>query len=85
MDIELREANALITEFEGFDADEGGKFQLLMMQLPPVYELEYFVYSASNSFEEQQRLWDYPYLEIVKRMLFKKFDSYVEKQYLEKK
>jgi len=56
-----------------------------MMMLPPEYELEYFVYSASTSLEEQTKLWDYPYVEIIKRMLFKKFDSFVEKKFMESK
>lgn len=54
-----------------------------MMMLPPQFELDYLVYSASSSFEEQQRMWDYPYVEVVKRMLFKKFDSFIEKQYID--
>ena len=36
------------------------------------------VYSASNSFEEEQRLWDADLFEVYKRMMLKKFDSWIE-------
>ena len=42
------------------------------------YRIDYMVYSASNSLEEEQKLWDFPLYEVYKRMTFKKFDSYVE-------
>ena len=42
------------------------------------YRLDYMVYSASNSLEEEKKLWDFPITEVYKRMMFKKFDSWIE-------
>ena len=49
-----------------------------MAQLPPEFEIDYLVYSASGSLEEESKLWDYPLEKVYKRMLLKKFDSWVE-------
>jgi hypothetical protein len=42
------------------------------------YRLDYMVYSASTSLEEETKLWDYDLYEVYKRMMFKKFDSWIE-------
>lgn len=49
-----------------------------MSALPENYNLDYLVYSASNSFTEQKELWNTDYLEVFKLMMFKKFDNYVD-------
>ena len=42
------------------------------------YTIDYLVYSASTSLSEEKELWDYDLYEVVKRMMFKKFDSWIE-------
>lgn len=42
------------------------------------YTLDYMVYSASSNFEEEQRMWDVDLFEVYKRMMLKKFDSWIE-------
>lgn len=42
------------------------------------YRLDYMVYSASSSLEEETKLWDFPLYEVYKRMMLKKFDSWIE-------
>lgn len=53
-----------------------------MGELPEKYEIDYFVYSASSSISEQKEVWDMDYVEVIKRMMFKKFDGWVEHEYL---
>ena len=36
------------------------------------------VYSASSTLEEETKLWDYPLEDVYKRMMFKKFDNWLE-------
>lgn len=48
--------------------------------LPDAYEYEYIVYSASSSLQEEQFLWDLEFTKVIKRMMFKKFDSYIEEK-----
>ena len=47
------------------------------------YRLDYMIYSASSSLEEEKKLWDYPLEEVYQRMMFKKFDSFVEFRMME--
>ncbi len=42
------------------------------------YRLDYMVYSASSTLEEELKLWDYPLEDVYKRMMFKKFDNWLE-------
>ena len=42
------------------------------------YRLDYMVYSASSTLEEEVKLWDYPLIEVYKRMMLKKFDNWIE-------
>lgn len=53
-----------------------------MSSLPEQYELDYLVYAASSSLSEQKEIWDTDYVEVVKRMCFKKFDGWIEYKYL---
>jgi len=50
--------------------------------LPEKYEMDYLVYSASSSISEQREVWNMDYVEVIKRMMFKKFDGWVEHKYL---
>lgn len=49
-----------------------------MSALPENLDYDYLVYSASNSFSEEKELWNADYVSVVKRMLFKKFDNFVD-------
>jgi len=40
------------------------------------YKFDYLVYSAS--FEDTEKAWNMEYTELIKRMMFKKFDNYVQ-------
>ena len=42
------------------------------------YRLDYMVFSASSSLEEENKLWDFPLIQVYKRMMFKRFDSWLE-------
>ena len=42
------------------------------------YRLDYMVFSASSSLEEENKLWDFPLIQVYKRMMFKKFDNWIE-------
>ncbi len=42
------------------------------------YTIDYLVYSASTSLSEEKELWDYDLYEVVKRMMLKKFDGWIE-------
>ena len=49
-----------------------------MSAMPDGYDYDYLVYSASDSLSEQKEIWNMEYSEVVKRMMFKKFDNWVE-------
>jgi hypothetical protein len=55
-----------------------------MSQLPDRYEYDYVIFSASDSLVEEERLWIMDWNKVIKRMMFKKFNNYIEKRYLEK-
>lgn len=48
-----------------------------------LYEIDYLVYAASDTLAEEQIVWDLPIYEIMKRLTFKKFDSFIEKSLME--
>jgi len=51
-----------------------------MTLLPNEDELDYLVYSASNSITEEPLIWNLRFHEVIKRMMFKKFDNWVESE-----
>jgi hypothetical protein len=53
-----------------------------MTLLPKEDELDYLVYSASNSILEEPLIWDLRYYDVIKRMLFKKFNNWIEAEIL---
>jgi hypothetical protein len=55
-----------------------------MSELPDKYNYDYTVFSASTSFSEEEELWLADFDKVVLRMMFKKFNNYVEKSYLDK-
>jgi hypothetical protein len=73
----------IIEDFDEF-SDEDGKLTDLMSKLPTKYEYDYVIFSASNSLEEEEKLWLMDWTKVIKRMMFKKFNGYIEKRYLEK-
>lgn len=56
-----------------------------MSGLPDRLNTDYMVYSISNSIIEEEKIWNMPYVEVFKRMMFKKFDGWVEKTIMEEK
>lgn len=57
----------------------------IMSELPTVYELEYMVYSLSVSMSDEEKIWRTPYLDVIRRTMFNKFDNYVEKRFYDLK
>lgn len=55
----------------------------IISNLPEKYEDDYFVYAASNSIFEEEGILDLPLMKVLKRAMFKKFDSWVGEQYEE--
>ena len=53
-----------------------------MSALPEKYEIDYLVSSASSSISEQKIIWEMDYVDVVKEMMFKKFNGWVEHKYL---
>lgn len=45
---------------------------------PNEFELEYLVYKASDSLTEEKEVWDMRFSEVIRRLLFKKFDNWAE-------
>ncbi len=46
--------------------------------MPDGYDLEYLVYAASDSLSEEQLVMGLEFHKVFRRMMFKKFDSYIE-------
>ena len=71
--------------FAEINDSKAGYFKQLIKNLPDGqfgdkndYRIDYMVYSASSTLEEEQKLWDYPLEEVFKRMIFKKFGFWIE-------
>lgn len=56
-----------------------------MSALPQKYEIDYIVYNASTSAEEELKLWTFDYLFVIKRMMMRKFDNWVESEHMKHK
>lgn len=48
--------------------------------MPDEYNLNYLVYSASKTLSEEELLMDFELHKIFRRMMFKRFDSFIEEQ-----
>ena len=70
--------NKIVSDFEQFDIEAAGKIKQLMLMMPDGYDLEYLVYAASGSLSEEQLVMDLEFHKVFRRMMFKKFDSYIE-------
>ena len=46
--------------------------------LPEEFNIDYMVYSASKSLSDEQAVWRMPFIEVVRRNLFKRFDNWIE-------
>ena len=53
-----------------------------MSALDEKYEMDYIVYSASSTLAEERDTWHRDYVDVIKRMMFKKFDGWVEHKYI---
>jgi hypothetical protein len=69
-----------VSDFESFDTEIAGKVKQLVLCLPDEYNLDYLVYSASNSLSEEQIIMDIELHKVFKRMMFKRFDSHIEER-----
>lgn len=56
--------------------------QGLMSALPDKYGMDYLVYSLGSSITEQEKIWHTDYVEVVRLMMFKRFDGWVQDKYL---
>ncbi|MCZ2268222.1 MAG: hypothetical protein LC124_05145 [Ignavibacteriales bacterium] len=57
-----------------------GKVKSFILMLPDKYNLNYLVYSASNSLSEEERVMDLEFHKVFRRMMFKRFDSFIEEE-----
>ena len=55
-----------------------------MSKLPTKYDYDYMIFSASSSLEEEEKLWLMDWTKVIQRLMFKKFNGFIEKKYLEK-
>jgi len=46
--------------------------------LPEEFNIDYMVYSASKSLSDERVVWRMPFIEVVRRNLFKRFDNWIE-------
>ena len=46
--------------------------------MPPEYNMEYLVYSASDTLSEEETVVNLELHKVFRRMMFKRFDSYIE-------
>ena len=54
-----------------------------MSMMPDEYEYDYLVFSASSSITEEEAIWNMRFSEVYKRMIFRKFDSFIEQSLME--
>lgn len=53
--------------------------------LPEKYEYDYLVYMVSESLEDETRNWDIELFDIYKRLIFRRFESWVQEKYIKAK
>ena len=70
----------MVSDFEQFETEIAGKVKGLILCMPDNYNLDYLVYSASNSLGEELIIMDLELHKVFKRMMFKRFDSWVEEE-----
>lgn len=70
--------NKVIEDFNSFDTKGTGKVKQLMLMLPDGYDMDYLIYGASSNLREEEHIENLPLHKVVKRMMFKKFDSFIE-------
>jgi hypothetical protein len=55
-----------------------------MLMLPDGYDMDYLVYGASSNLSEESEIENMEFHRVVRRMMFKKFDSYTEEKLSER-
>lgn len=70
----------LTDEFGNYETEIAGRVKHLMSMMNPSYNMEYLVYSASVSLSDEEFIWDTELHKVFRRMMFKKFDSYIEEE-----
>jgi len=53
----------------------------LTSALPDKYDLDYLVYNSSDNILQEEIIWNTEIIQLYKRLLLKKFDSWVKEQY----
>jgi len=76
----LKSVEELCKDFQEFDVNDENslKVESFMGELPEKYEVDYSVYAASNSITEEPIIWEMDYVEVYRRMMFKKFDGWIQ-------
>lgn len=80
-------ANKLTKDFQRFESGDNESSLLMETyfgELPEELEIDYMVYAASESLIEEPLVWESDYVSVVKRMMFKKFDGWIQNKVINK-
>ncbi|MCX7611844.1 MAG: hypothetical protein N2043_09690 [Ignavibacterium sp.] len=53
--------------------------------MPEQYEFDYLVYLVSDNLLDEQKVWDMRLYDIYKRLIFKRFENWVQEKYMKAK
>lgn len=81
----MRSVASIIEDFDEFDGEDSIEIKSLLSRLPEEYETDYFVFSASENISEEETIRGLPIKQVVKRAMFRKFDSYIKETYYKSK
>ena len=72
-------------EFDGLEPRPDYIMKSIQYELPDKYQFDYMVHKmADGSLIEEERLWNMPYYDFVKKLMLSRFDSFVMDSYKEK-
>lgn len=80
-------ANELTKDFQRFESGDNESSLLMetyFTELPEELEIDYMVYAASDSLTEEPIVWESDYVSVVRRMMFKKFDNWIQYKVMNK-
>lgn len=80
-------ANELTKDFQRFESGDNESSLLMetyFAELPEELEIDYMVYAASDSLTEEPIVWESDYVSVVRRMMFKKFDNWIQYKVMNK-
>ena len=64
----------LAEQFQRFEVVDH-ELKSMLYELPGGFDLDFFVYQVADTIMDEERAWDMPFVQIIKRM---KFDSFTE-------